>query len=188
MPSRWQSSGNVKAEKYRMTTEGHNKTLGTMYLAWGSLSGLIMLILGFLFVVTTPVVRSGMHSRDGMPLAMYITVVTLIAVFGLLLSVPSLAAGYALLKQKAWARVAGIIAAIIASLNFPFGMALCVYTFWFLYGRGAHLYDQSAIAARDRFHLPYGEPSTFEFTADRSGDRRSQHEYVPPPQMPNWRD
>jgi lysylphosphatidylglycerol synthetase-like protein (DUF2156 family) len=171
-----------------MTTEGHNKSLGIMYLVNGAVNGLLMLMIGIFFVVMTPVVRAGMHSRDGMPLPLFITIVTIITVFGLLLSVPSLAAGYGLLKQKAWARIAAIIAAVIASMNFPFGMALCVYTFWFLYGKGAHLYDNRALASRDRFSLPHGESSTFEFTAGKSRERRSEHEYVPPPQMPNWRD
>lgn len=171
-----------------MTTEGHNKTLGIMYLVYGAMNGLLMLVIGFFFGVMMPVVRSGMHSRDGMPLPLFIAFMTIITVFGLLFTIPCLAAGYALLKQKSWARIASIIAAVIAGMNFPFGMALCVYTFWFLYGKGAHLYDRSAMASHDRFSLPHGAPSTFEFTADRSRERRSEHEYVPPPQMPNWRD
>lgn len=170
-----------------MTTEGHNKTLGIMYLAYGALHGLIMLMLGFFVGVMMPVVRSGMDSRDGMPLPFYIMFMTMIAVFGILFTIPSLVAGYALLKQKSWARLASIIAAVIAGMNFPVGMALCVYTFWFLYGQGAHLYDKSALASKDRFSLPHGSPSTFDFTAGSSKEKREQ-EYVPPPQMPNWRD
>ncbi len=171
-----------------MTTDGHNKSLGIMYLAYGALNGLLMLMMGFFFGVMVPVDRSGMPIKAGMPFPVYIAFMTFITVFGLLVTIPSLAAGYALLKQKPWARIAAIIAAIIAGMNFPFGMALCVYTFWFLYGKGAHLYERGALASRDRFHLPHGEPSTFEFTAGSSRERRAEHEYVPPPQMPNWRD
>jgi hypothetical protein len=170
-----------------MTIEGHNKTLGVMYLAYGAMQGLMMLVMGIFFAAMMPVVRSGMDSRDGMPLPIFIAFMTIVTVFGLLFTIPSLVAGYALLKQKTWARVASIIAAVIAGMNFPFGMALCVYTFWFLYGKGAHLYDKNTLAPADRFSLRDGSPSTFEFTAGRPRERREQ-EYVPPPQMPNWRD
>jgi hypothetical protein len=170
-----------------MTNEGHNKTLGIMYLAYGALHGLIMLMLGFFFAVMMPVVRSGMNARDGMPLPVYIMFMTMIAVFGVLFTIPSLVAGYALLKRKTWARIAGIIAAVIAGMNFPVGMALCVYTFWFLYGKGAHLYDKTALASHERLSLRDGASSTFEFTAGSTRERR-EGEYVPPPQMPNWRD
>ncbi|HVG35814.1 MAG TPA: hypothetical protein VM911_22370 [Pyrinomonadaceae bacterium] len=171
-----------------MTTEGHNKTLGTMHLVYGAMNGLVMLMLGFMFAVMIPVDRSGLPISTGMPLPIYIALMVMITIFGLLFTIPSLAAGYALLKQKSWARIASLIAAVIEGMNFPFGMALCVYTFWFLYGKGAHLYDNRSLASRDRFHLPHGEPSTFEFTAGSSRERRAEHEYVPPPQMPNWRD
>jgi hypothetical protein len=188
MPWRWPSSDKIQSGEVFMTTEGHNKSLGIMYLAYGAMQGLMILLIGSIFWVTMPTVRSGMNSRDGMPLPIFIAFMIGIAVFGLLFSIPSLVAGYALLKQKAWARVASIIAAVIAGMNFPLGMALCVYTFWFLYGKGAHLYDRSALASHDRFSLPHGSPSTFEFTAGSSRERRSEQEYVPPPQMPNWRD
>lgn len=170
-----------------MTIEGHNKTLGIMYLAYGALHGLIMLMMGFFFGVMVPVERPGNYIPGAMPLPVYIIFMTFITVFGVLFTIPSLVAGYALLKQKAWARIASIIAAVIAGMNFPFGMALCVYTFWFLYGKGAPLYDKSALASHDRYSLPYGSPSAFEFTAESSSEKREQ-EYVPPPQMPNWRD
>jgi hypothetical protein len=169
-----------------MTTEGHNKTLGIMYLAYGALQGLMMLMMGFFFGVMVPVERSGNYTPGAMPLPVYIIFMTFITVFGVLFTIPSLVAGYALLKQKAWARVSSIIAAVIAGMNFPFGMALCVYTFWFLYGKGAPLYDKAARASPDRFSLREGSPSAFEFTAGSSREKR-EPEYVPPPQMPDWR-
>lgn len=168
-----------------MTTEGHNKTLGIMYLAYGALNGLTMLLLGLFFLIFVPVVRPGMHSHGGMPLGIYIAFMTFIAIFGLLSTVPLVTAGYALLKRKPWARIAGIIGAVVAALNFPAGSALSIYTFWFLFGDGARLYDKSALRSHERFSLRDGSPSSFDF--NRSSGEKREHEYVPPPQMPNWR-
>ena len=58
------------------------------------------------------------------------------------MAVPSALAGIFLLKRKKSAKILGVIAAIIATMNFPFGTALCVYTLWFLFGeQGRALYD-----------------------------------------------
>src|SRR5947208_1997819 len=89
MLSRWPSSDKIQSGEVFMTIEGHNKTLGIMYLAYGALHGLIMLMMGFFFAVMMPVVRSGMDSRDGMPLPIYIMFMTMITVFGVLFTIPS---------------------------------------------------------------------------------------------------
>jgi hypothetical protein len=71
------------------------------------------------------------------------------------------------------------------ALNLPIGTALAVYSFWFLSGRGAHLYeDESARFAR--YELggapPQADPEWFGGAArERAGA------YAPPPQPPDWR-
>jgi hypothetical protein len=101
----------------------------------------------------------------------------LVVVINLLLITPSFLAGYALLKRKRWAKTMGIIAAILAGLNFPFGSALCVYTLWFLFGEsGRFLYHKAAYA------LPPGDASW----ARKTG-RQLEPEYVPPSAPPDWR-
>jgi hypothetical protein len=58
--------------------------------------------------------------------------------------IPSLIAGYGLLKQKRWAKTAAIVAGVFAAAQMPLGTAIAVYTFWFTFGEpGRLLYDQS---------------------------------------------
>lgn len=57
-------------------------------------------------------------------------------------TIPSVVAAYALLKRRRWAKVAGIVGGATAAMSFPFGTAVAVYTFWFLFSdAGKALYD-----------------------------------------------
>ena len=95
----------------------------------------------------------------------------------LLYAVPSFLAGYALLKRKRWAKTMGLIAAIVAGLNFPLGSALCVYTLWFLFGEsGRFLYHQSGLRA-----------SSWRCLVGQRTSRELEREYVPPSAPPDWR-
>src|SRR5262245_2540251 len=90
-----------------------------------------------------------------------------------LMTVPSLVAGYALLKRKSWARTAAIIGAVTAAMSFPTGTAVCVYTFWFLFSEpGKLLYDRPQNALP---RLQVGLP------------RQRENQYLPPPTPPDWR-
>jgi hypothetical protein len=170
-----------------MTNEQHNKTLGILHLAYGALHGLIVLVLGIFFAALMPVMRDGSHMRHGMPLGLYLIVLSAIALFGLLFAAPSLVAGYAILKRKSWARIAGIIASIIAGTNVPLGTALCIYTLWFLFGQGSHMYDASSLSSHEPYSLRDATaPSADLFDSDFG--RRSEREPASTRQMPNWRD
>lgn len=169
-----------------MTNEQHNKTLGILHLVYGALHGLMMLMFAILFAIFVPVLR-GSPNSDGLPFSIYLVFVTLIALFGLFYSVPSLVAGYAILKRKSWARLAGIISSVIAGMNVPFGTALCVYSFWFLFGQGARMYDTASLPTHEPYSLRDGSVPSADFF-DRDLNRRSEREPTSPRQMPNWRD
>jgi hypothetical protein len=64
-----------------------------------------------------------------------ILVVAVCMIAGLLFTVPALAGGYGLLQRKRWARKLVLVSAVMAAFDFPFGTALAVYTFWFLFGQ-----------------------------------------------------
>jgi hypothetical protein len=112
----------------------------------------------------------------------------LIFLIYLAITLPSFVAGYALLKRRSWAKTASIIAAIVESMGFPFGTALCVYSLWFCFGdAGKSLYG-----------------STYDSTAQRLSELNKAADYVPPiapntqdeqatvyarmRQPPDWRD
>jgi hypothetical protein len=69
-------------------------------------------------------------------------------IINLLFTIPSVVAGYALLKRRPWGKIAGIVAGVCTAMSFPIGTAVAVYTFWFLFGEtGKALYDGTAQTA-----------------------------------------
>jgi len=55
-----------------------------------------------------------------------------IALFLLIVSIPSVIAGIGLYCFKSWARLLAIIVSALHLLNIPFGTALGIYGFWVL--------------------------------------------------------
>ena len=88
---------------------------------------------------------------------------------------PVVLAGYALLKRKRWAKTMGLIAAIVAGLNFPLGSALCVYTLWFLFGEsGRFLYHKAALRASSWRCLVGQDRRVVNLSASMSRHQRRQ--------------
>jgi hypothetical protein len=82
----------------------------------------------------------------------------------------------------------GFISAALCALSFPFGTALCIYTLWFLCGPGEHFHrgGGGALGAQS-WRTPLIDESTFGREAQSWSRPNRQHEYVPPPQPPDWR-
>lgn len=59
-------------------------------------------------------------------------IATFIFLLLLILSVPSVIAGFGLLAFKPWARTLTIVLSILHLFNFPFGAAIGVYSLWAL--------------------------------------------------------
>lgn len=158
-----------------MTPEQHNKYLGISHLVNGGLFLLfIVFMLGFMTVMFS-VVPPGPQA----PPAGFLPLIWIFfgGFYGLM-SLPSLIAGYALLKQKSWARTAAIVGAVVAAMSFPIGTAVCVYTFWFLFSEpGKLLYD------RPRYALPAQPVNAWQVT----GGLRSDTHFTPPSTPPDWR-
>ncbi len=54
------------------------------------------------------------------------------AIFLFLFSIPGLIAGIGLFRRKEWARILTLIVSVFNLLNFPFGTAAGIYSFWVL--------------------------------------------------------
>jgi uncharacterized membrane protein (DUF2068 family) len=73
-------------------------------------------------------------ANPGAWLSVFAVAVTAVYMVGaLLFTVPALAGGYGMWKRRRWARKFVLVSAVVAALNVPFGTALAVYTFWFLF-------------------------------------------------------
>lgn len=156
-----------------MSPTTHNRLLGILHLAYGSFSFLAMVVVTISVLV---MIASGGANDSATPIGALVFITIGMVLLSLIITIPSLIAGYGLLRRRRWARTLGIMAGIIAALTFPFGTALCVYTLWFFFGeRGKFLYHKAAYA------LPLGPPLL------RRAARHAQPDYVPPPSPPDWR-
>lgn len=111
----------------------HVKVLGVLYLVLSGI-GLLFALLIFLALGTAASIVGMNASPDDAAIAMPILGVTGTALSMLLLvmSLPGLVTGWGLLKLRPWARIVGIVLAVISLLNFPIGTAVGVYGLWVL--------------------------------------------------------
>ena len=156
-----------------MAPANHNRVIGILHLVYGGLSVLMMIVMSAFFGVFGFMAA---NEKDALPMVFMVIVLAFMFVMYVILAVPSLLAGYALLKRKKWAKIVGIVAGIIAAMSFPFGTALCVYTLWFLFGeKGRELYEKAAYA------LPPPPP-----VWNNQASMEREHEYLPST-PPDWR-
>lgn len=104
----------------------HLKILGILHIAWN----LFSLIIGGCVVVF--VVWAGLISGEGGEIAFTSLVALVIGAALLVFVVPGLVGGIGILYRKSWARIILLIYGALSLLNFPFGTALGIYTFWVL--------------------------------------------------------
>ena len=177
-----------------MTPEDHNKLLGWGHIGYGILFSLIGLAFGCLMFFVGSLARNDPHP----PPTMFFPIIGIfVALFYGLLSIPSIIAGYALLKRKSWAKIAGIIAGVLSAMSFPLGTAVCVYTLWFLFSEpGKKLYDNPREYAWNnstnppdwRSATPLNPPGAQDWQASTENWQQQQNEPAGiPRQPPNWR-
>ena len=169
-----------------MTLEDHNKVIGIMHLIWGGFNALMMVILIPLFIAIAGLGAADPNAPPGLA-AVFGIFGVLMLFFALLFGLPPILAGYAMLKRKSWAKTAGIIAACVEALSFPFGTALCVYTLWFHLGEGQNFHrDGNAFAPQD-WRGSLREGSAYDWETRRAPQSSRPREYTPPHQPPDWR-
>ena len=161
-----------------MTAEQHNKYLGYSHLAYAAFHSLMGLVMGVFMLVMFSTVPTSGRGNDP-PLGFFILIACFVLVFTLGWSIPSMIAAYGFLKRKRWAKVAGIVAGVFAATQMPVGTAVCVYTFWFLFGEnGRQLYDRPANT------LPPAPPTDWTGLNPQTGETS---QYKPPVAPPDWR-
>jgi len=106
--------------------ETHIKVVALINIVFGVLG---LLAAGIVFVA---VAGGGIISRD--PTAITITSIVAVSVSSIIaiFAIPEIFAGWGLLKMKSWARILGIIIAILDLINIPIGTAFGIYGLWVL--------------------------------------------------------
>ncbi len=117
-----------------MTPQEHNKYVGLAQLGYAGVQLLMMTLLmtaeGYMFES----IYSRSQEMGGPPPPPFLVLIfVFVGAFTVAMTIPSVVAGYALLKRRPWAKVAGILGGVIAATSFPIGTAVAVYTFWFLF-------------------------------------------------------
>ena len=169
-----------------MTSEDHNKVIGIMHLIWGGFNALIMLILVPFFLVFMGAIGRDPKAPPEVA-AIFGLFGAFFLIFAVLFGLPPLIAGYGILKRKRWGRVMGIISACLTALSFPFGTALCVYTMWFMFGQGERFYRGYDAPPERAGSLNGANYSGWNAQSANDAQKQRQHDYVPPPQPPDWR-
>ena len=118
-----------------MTPVEHNRYVGLSLLGYAGFHVLTMVasiaVVGFM--LSDIYGKAAEMGGDPPPPAFLGFIFVFAGVINLVLTIPSVVAGYGLLKRRPWAKVAGIVGGVVAAMSFPVGTAVAVYTFWFLF-------------------------------------------------------
>jgi hypothetical protein len=129
-----------------MTAEEHNKTLATLHFIYGAMHGLTLLgllLLVFVFMMASPAANSISASWIAVSVAAFVVLLFAVGLLPLLV-------GYALRKQRRWAKPLGICLAVVSLINIPIGTALGIYAFKFFKSEGGiKLYGGGVSTASD---------------------------------------
>lgn len=134
----------------------HVSILGWLVIAHAALTGLIGLVVMFAgqvarrFILENPNVFDG-NPRDVPPpevLNLIGPITFVIGLIFLLIALPSVAAGVGVLRYRSWGRALTLILSILRLIEFPFGTATAIYSFWVLLSRGGKdFYTERAMRA-----------------------------------------
>jgi hypothetical protein len=106
--------------------EQHFKVTAYLQIAYGAL---ILVIAVLILIVMT---GAGVVSGDRTAMFVTGTVGLVIAIILIVLALPSILAGWGLLKRREWARILTIILSCLHLLSFPIGTIVGGYSIWAL--------------------------------------------------------
>ena len=104
--------------------DGHIRAMGIGHLVYGAL---ILVPAVIVYVVLTVI---GAVSGDPDAEVVLPLIAVLVGSFLVLLGLPSIIAGIAVLKKKSWGLPFAMVMGILHLLSFPFGTALGAYSIW----------------------------------------------------------
>ena len=165
-----------------MTNEQHNRYIGYAFLANAGFYLLIMAFVAVLFLI----IGTFPPGNDPGPPPFFLGLMFgfMALIYGMF-ALPSVIAGYGVLKHKSWARTASIVAGVIAGMNFPIGTGACVYALWFFFSDNwKEIYPDQAFPFEPK-QISYGVESQRAAYAEAERTRREPH--FDPYNPPDWR-
>jgi hypothetical protein len=131
-----------------MTT--HVKVVAVLYLFLSAFGLLAALAVSMAFGLAGGIVNANADA-EGAAIALPIIGLTgtMLVAFLVLTSLPGLIAGVGLLRLRPWARILGIVVAILNLIHIPIGTAIGIYALWILLSRETeHLFSGSLLDFR----------------------------------------
>jgi hypothetical protein len=158
-----------------LTPEQHNKYLAYSHFGFAGLFSLFILVMFIFIAVIFPELTR--NEPNPPPAGLFFVMGLFISAIYGAMTLPSFIAGYALLKKKHWAKTAAIIAGVFAAMHFPFGSAVAIHTFWFLFSDpGKYLYDRPPYSLQPGRQTWANETNAYK-----------EYQYAPRSTPPDWR-
>ena len=126
----------------------HVKILGAIYIALSTISLFAALFLAMAVGTAGAIVGAAADSNDAAVALPIIGIAgSALVAFLVIVSLPGLIAGVGLLKMRPWARIVGIIVAILSLLNIPLGTIVGLYGLWVLFNKETEQLLESGVAS-----------------------------------------
>ena len=114
-----------------MEMEKHVNILGIINIVFGFM-GLIGSSIVLVIFIAGGVLANIEGGQENV-MALVVIIGTIISGIIIITALPSIIAGFGLLKYKSWARILAVVVAALNLFNFPLGTGLSIYTFWVLF-------------------------------------------------------
>jgi len=121
----------------------HIRILGILNIIMGSLTAMVgvflLFVMGGVAAFVSQQVRRGYNTDPGAAMAAPIiaTIGLALAIFFLVLSLPSILGGWGLINYKPWSRILMIVVSVLHLFHIPLGTALGMYGLWVLFSEEA---------------------------------------------------
>ena len=110
--------------------EKHVTLVGALHIGYNAFQ-LVMALVVFTFLVGGGLI-GGFVSQEEIVFAVTFVVGAIICLWILMVSLPSIIGGIALLRYKPWGRYMVLVLSVLALFNIPLGTAIGAYSIWVL--------------------------------------------------------
>jgi hypothetical protein len=108
----------------------HVTLVGALHIGYNAFQ-LVVALIGFIFLVGGGLI-GGFVSQEEIVFAVTFVVGAIICLWILMVSLPSIIGGIALLRYKPWGRYMVLVLSVLALFNIPLGTFIGVYSIWVL--------------------------------------------------------
>jgi hypothetical protein len=110
--------------------EKHVTLVGSLHIGYSALQ-IALALTGVVLVIGAGLI-GGLISEEGIVFTITFVVGAIISLWILLVSLPSIVGGVALLRHKPWGRYLVLVLSVLALFSIPLGTAIGAYSIWVL--------------------------------------------------------